>query len=224
MYFVNTDYTNFILWNYVLGILKFQILLKVVRFIFHDLCYLRHCRIMELIFYIHLFLRIGFCNLDIVKIPSWTYEIVVNYLKIVPSLSQVLIAVLTEFKSPMFRGRPAWALESVYGFKMRKTIFMHRYSIVPSLIAASAFMILKLVTNLTFWFQIPQGRTCWRTLFKCVTLLQEDHSRIIILLCTLLSEGWVWALGLHNLVFKGGGVQDVAPYFLYSCFWKSASL
>lgn len=116
MYFVHSDYsdyTNLILWSYVLGILKFQILLQVISdfYISHFVCYLRHCRIIELIRYINLFFRIGFCNLDIVKIPSWTYEIIVTYLKIVPTLSQVIIAVLTEFKPAKFRGSPAWALE-----------------------------------------------------------------------------------------------------------------
>lgn len=99
--------------------------------------------------------------------------------------SQILIGVLTGFKPSKFRQKTN--LSFVYGFKIRKTIFMHMWSVVPSLIAASSFINLKLLMVLIFCFQIPQGRTYWRALFKCVTLLQEDHSGIVILLCTSFS-------------------------------------
>lgn len=173
--FCTYDYTNFILRSYVLNTLGFQIILQAISD-FYSPHFIWETTL--------IFFRTGFCNLRIVGSIKLKFKS--QSLKN-SALSQVLIGVFTGFNPPNLGKDQLELLNFVYGFKIKKTILMHRRSVVPFLIAASSLINLKLVMVLIFCFQIPQGRTYWRALFECVTLLQEDHSRIVILLCTSFS-------------------------------------
>lgn len=69
---------------------------------------------------------------------------------------------------------------------MGEAVFTHSIKVISFLIAAAFFIILKLLVNLTFVFgSLGEGLIEGHCLNVCMTSLQKDHSRIIILLCTL---------------------------------------